>query len=100
MGKETESRLAERYGRTVVYMTTGGFEHLVDQLGGEFLGFSARAAWGDALLVMRAEFAGRGMVAFVTGVTVASAISKAQHDLRHNKTKWQPDKYATNGRKS
>lgn len=94
MGKATESRLAEKYGRVVVYMTTGGFEHLVDQLGGEFLGFSARAAYGDALLVMRAEFGERKVVAFVTAMTVAGAISRAHSDLRHNKTKWQADKYA------
>jgi hypothetical protein len=75
-------------------MMTGGFDHLVEQAGGELLGYSIRGAEGDTLLIIRAEFNGRRMVAFQGAVSAAAAVCRAERELRDGGMRWTPDKYA------
>lgn len=93
MSQVTESQMLKRYGKAVVYMTTGGMEHLIEKEGGVCTGFSIRAALGDALLVIRAEFDGLPMVAFQGGATGAGALYKAHDNLRNGGLTWKPDKF-------
>lgn len=94
MGNDGLAELTTRLGSDVVYMTTGGFEYLIKGQGGEFLGFSARSAYSDALLVIRADFDGKVMVGFVSSSTTAGAISRAHKELRDHQLKWSPCKYS------
>lgn len=98
MGIRQVSQIYESCGRRVVDMLTGGFEDLVDDQGGVCLGISIRSHQYQSLLVIRAEFPGGAMVGFVGAQTAAEAINKAYGKLNNNKLKWQPDKYAQNGR--
>lgn len=97
MGRSTQSDELRKYGQPVVYLLTGGIEHLVDASGGVFLGMSIRSAQGDALVVVRADFEGKRMVGFASGATAAGALVRLHTDLRGEGLKWRQDKYAKNG---
>lgn len=93
MGESQLGSLRKKYSKPVVYMLTGGLEYLVGEAGGELQGFSMRPQYGDALVVVRAEFEGKAMVAFASSATGAGAISRLHKELRGGKLKWRPDKY-------
>lgn len=94
MAQAQVSQLVERYGYSVIYMLTGGFEHLVSGLGGKCLGISLRSTEGDALLVVRAEFDGVRMVAFQGAATGAGAIRKVEREIRKGTLRWRPDRFS------
>lgn len=97
MGKQTLTELTDKHATAVVYLLSGGLEHLIEELGGECQGLSIRLAWGDALVILRAEFEERPMVAFVGAATAAGALSRAEKELRSNKLDWKPDKFKNGG---
>jgi hypothetical protein len=94
MGRAKEKELVKRYARSTVYMLTGGLEHRVAGVGGVCLGISLRGVEGDCLIVVRADFEGKKMVAFTGGVTMAGALVRLEKGLRKNEVRWQPDKFA------
>jgi hypothetical protein len=94
MGRQGMSEIAERHGTPVVYMLTGGLEHLIDKQGGTCRGFSLRSTFEDSLLVIRADFEGKAMVAFVGAATGVHALSTAHRELRNGGLRWRPDRYA------
>jgi hypothetical protein len=98
MGIRQVSDIWESCGKRVVVMLTGGFEDLIEDLGGECLGISIRSHQYQSLLVIRADFPGGAFVGFVGAQTAAEAVAKAHNQLKNNKLKWKPDKYAKNGR--
>lgn len=93
MGKPTQTGLEKKYKKRVLYMVTGGAEYLVDQIGGELSGFTMRSSGFDTLLVLRADFDGKSMVAFVGGNTGASCLARAETQLRNGGLKWRKDRY-------
>ena len=97
MGNKKNSSEVKRYAKPLVYMLTGGFEFLVEEAGGECKGFSIKANYGDALLVIRADFEGTAMVAFVGSATGAGAIVRAHHEFRNGGLKWREDLFALKG---
>lgn len=94
MAQQQMSEIADRHGTPVVYMLTGGLEQLIGDWGGTCRGFSLRSTSQDSLLVIRADFEGKAMVAFVGAATGVHAISKAHHELRNGGLRWRPDRYA------
>lgn len=95
MSRSTLSKIVSSSGKTVVYMTTGGMEHLVQEQGGECSGFSIRSASVDSLLIIRAVFDRVPMVSFVGAATGAGCLVKAHRELRNGGLKWRVDKYRT-----
>lgn len=93
MNNEGATELVARHGIAIIYLITGGFEHLVRAQGGSFQGFSMRGTEADCLLVVRAEFEGVYMVAFVPGRNGANCLAKCQKLLRAVKLVWRPDRY-------
>ena len=93
MSRPSLSKLVEGTGTVVVYMTTGGMEHLVEQEGGVCKGFSIRSADVDSLLVIRADFDNVPKVAFVGAATGAGCLAKAHKELRNGGLKWRVDKF-------
>ena len=89
--------LVAAHGVGIVYLITGGFEHLVSAQGGSFQGFSMRGTDDNCLLVVRAEFEGVHMVAFIPGRNGATCLAKCQRQLRSVKLVWRPDRYKQNG---
>jgi hypothetical protein len=94
MAQLQESELHRRYSRVTVELLTGGMEFLVEQQGGTCLGISIRSSGVDTLLVIRAEFEGKRMVAFMGASTGASALYKANKQLRNGGVRWVVDQYA------
>ena len=94
MGRSSLTKLHKSCGMTVVDMLTGGFEYQVEQAGGVFLGLSVRPNIGHCLIVIRADFEGKRMVAFVSHTTAAQSITKASRELRNGGLRWRPDKFA------
>jgi len=93
MGRQSLTEIADSHGTAVVYMVTGGFEHLVHEAGGVFLGFSLRSTMADSLLVIRAEFPAGRMVAFVGAGSGAHCLSRAHKDMRNGSLKWRLDRF-------
>lgn len=93
MGRETIERLQKRYATPLVFMMTGGLEFLVEQCGGVCQGISIRSNYGDSLLVIRADFEGLAMVAFVGSATAAGCVCRAEKELRNGGLKWREDKF-------
>lgn len=93
MATVQETELLRRYGRKVVYLLTGGLEHLVAEGGGTCLGISIRSTAADTLVVIRADVDGTRMVAFMGGSTAAGALCKVEHQLRNGGLKWRQDYY-------
>lgn len=94
MGQQQMSDIEGRHGTAVVYMLTGGLEHLIEHWGGSCRGISIRSTEADTLLVIRADFEGKAMVAFVGAATGVHSIAKAHYDLRNGGLRWRPDRYA------
>lgn len=93
MKEDGLTELVSKHGTAVVYMITGGFEHLIRTQGGQFMGFSMRATDADCLLVIRAEFQGVYRVAFVPGRNGANCLARCHKDLRSDKLVWGVDKF-------
>lgn len=88
-----QADLERRYTKPVLYLLTGGLAFMVDRQGGVFMSFTARSQGGDVLLIVRAVFDERSMVAFVGAATMAGALARLYDDLRGNQVKWRKDKY-------
>lgn len=90
---EQFNKIEKKHKKAVLFMVTGGLEYLVERAGGDCNGFSMRNSYGDCLLIIRAEFEGKAMVAFVGSATGAGALSRAHHELRNGGLKWRKDKF-------
>lgn len=93
MPKTSVTEITENLGYRLVYATTGGLEHLVSKRGGLLKGLTIRGADEDCLLVLRADFEGKSMVAFIGAATGAHALCQAEKKLRTGTLKWRKDKY-------
>lgn len=87
------TELEQRYKRPLVFMLTGGFEHLIDKAGGQLQSFTLRGYEGDWLLVIRVTFDERWRIGFVGAVTAAGALVRAEKQLREGDVNWQVDRY-------
>lgn len=97
MGIPQMPELQKRYGRTLVYLLTGGVEELIWGQGGRMSGFTVRGGHGDVLLIVRARFEGKPMVAFAGSSSAAASLKKLEQQLRLGQLRWRPDKYANGG---
>lgn len=69
----------------------GGWERLIEAVGGEFTGLSAKPGGGGVLLVVKANFEGKDMVCFFSALDIASAMVLGASAIDGNKAKWKPD---------
>ena len=95
MARSNLTQLHKSCGMTVVEMLTGGFEFLIERAGGQFKGISIRPHIGYSLIIIRANFEGRHMVAFCSADTAAQSITKAHKELHNGGLQWRTDKYRT-----
>lgn len=95
--EEQLSQMEKKYSKPLVYMMTDGFSYLIEKAGGQLKSYSLRDGAGDALLVIRAEFEGKAMVAFVGSATAAGCVVKAEKTLRKGEAKWKADMYENSG---
>jgi hypothetical protein len=92
---EQDSEDRDRRRRLNLWVAcTGGLEDAVSYGGGQLRGFSARLSRGECLLVLRADFPGNHMVAFVGAESLSSAILKAEREAKSDHLKWRVDRYA------
>lgn len=84
-GPETEGVLE--------FMLNGGMGAKIDEAGGKFKGISLRQKKVDVLLVVRADFDGQAMVAFVGASSMGQAVVKLEEQLFSGIVKWRVDRF-------
>lgn len=75
-------------------LCVGGWEKLIEAVGGELTGLSAKPSGGGVLLVIKANFEGKAMVCFTSALDLASAMVLAASAIDGNTAKWRPDSFA------
>lgn len=87
--KETKRRLL------IVKAALGGLEESVELAGGELTGISFKVGDYDVLGVLKAEFPGGAMVAFVGASSIGAVLHKAMLEARRDGLRWKKDSYRT-----
>lgn len=96
MTRQLEAVLEARQSRELdrVYRVVyGGLSVAVKSLGAELTGFSVKFGPADCLMVLKADFEGRPMVAFVGGEDFARLLVKAERGASHNELRWKEDRW-------
>lgn len=75
-------------------LCAGGWEKLIEAVGGELTGLSAKPSGGGVLLVIKASFEGKQMVCFTSALDLASAMVMAAASIDANTAKWRADTFA------
>lgn len=96
MSRQLEQKMEERARREreqALLAIYGGLSDAVERAGGALSGFSAKMSDWDCLLVLRAEFPGGKMVAFVGAADLPNALIKAVREGKRDELRWKPDKW-------
>lgn len=94
MKEATELKSDEDQGTILGFMLNGGMGSKIYDSGGVFRGISLRQNEVDVLMVLRADFDGQAMVAFVGASTMALAVIKLEELLFSEVLKWRVDRFA------
>lgn len=96
MSRQLEQKMEERVRRErsqLLLAVYGGLADAVERSGGILCGFSAKMSDYDCLIVLRADFPGGRMVAFVGAADLATALIKATREGKSDQLRWKPDKW-------
>ena len=94
MDRLTETQGAKDDGEILDFMLNGGMSAKIHDSGGAFRGISLRQNAADVLMVVRADFDGQAMVAFVGAATMGQAVIKLEDSLFSDVLRWRVDRFA------
>ena len=83
----------EKYLAQVGLYLEEGLPQAVARQGGIFTGMTVKWDEFETLVIMRADFPGNPMVAFVSGADMAYCVRQAYQKARQDLLKWKVDKY-------